>query len=185
MSRTWFRWLAVLILACMYALPGTAQEETRFEQPLLITSAGQSAEVQMVTILAKRSELAYTLEKAALPGDLNGAKTLVLSLGVSLKGLGAAGLDVQQEKDRLTRLVEAASARNIPIICLHLGGQDRRGKLSDEFISAFLPSAQLAIVVRSGNQDGIFTQICGRHEIPLIEVERTVDAMGPFKQAFR
>ena len=139
----------------------------------------------MVAILAKRSDLAYTLIKFASAQDLDGVKTLVLSLGASLKGLGAAGLDVQQEKSRLVQLVEAARTRNMPVVCLHLGGQDRRGKLSDDFISTFLPYARLTIVVRSGNQDGLFTRICSQHDIPLIEVEKTVDAMQPFKQVFQ
>ena len=177
--------LAALAIALLCALPGYAGEEVKFEQPLLISSAGQSAEVQMVAILAKRSDLAYTLIKFASAQDLDGVKTLVLSLGASLKGLGAAGLDVQQEKDRLGQLVEAAQARNMPVVCLHLGGQDRRGKLSDDFISTFLPYARLTIVVRSGNQDGLFTRICSQHDIPLIEVEKTVDAMQPFRQAFQ
>jgi len=177
--------LAALAIAFLCAFPGYAREAVKFEQPLLISSAGQSAEVQMVAILAKRSDLAYTLIKFASAQDLDGVKTLVLSLGASLKGLGAAGLDVHQEKDRLVQLLEAARARNMPVVCLHLGGQDRRGKLSDDFISTFLPYARLTIVVRSGNQDGLFTRICSQHDIPLIEVEKTVDAMQPFRQAFQ
>ena len=184
-NNQWKRGLAAAALASVCVLVLAAQVDQAFEQPLLITSAGQSAEVQMVVILAKRSGLDHTLEKSAQPADLDGVKTLVLSLGASLKGLGAAGLDVQQEKERLAGLVAEARTRGLPILCLHLGGQDRRGTLSDEFITTILPSASLAIVVRSGNQDGLFTRICRQHEIPLVEVERTVDAMEPFRQAFR
>ena len=38
------------------------------------------------------------LAKAATAKDLQGVKSLVLVIGVSLKGLGAAGLDVSKEK---------------------------------------------------------------------------------------
>jgi hypothetical protein len=177
--------LAALALVLLFSCPVYSTVEAQFEQPLLITSAGQSAEVQLVAILAKRSNLNHTLVKSAAPGDLDAAKTLVLSLGASLKGLGAAGLDVQQEKDRVAELIEAARSRNIPIVCMHLGGQDRRGSLSDDFISTFLPFARFAIIVKSGNQDGLFSRICGRHDIPLVEVEKTVNAVDPFKKAFR
>ena len=185
MTKATFLSIVALALVLFLSHPAYSKVEAPFEQPLLITSAGQSAEVQLVAILAKRSNLNHTLVKSAAPGDLNDAKTLVLSLGASLKGLGAAGLDVEQEKGRVAELLEAARSRDIPIVCMHLGGQDRRGSLSDDFISTFLPYAQYAIVVKSGNQDGLFSRICGRHDIPLVEVEKTVDAGEPLKKAFR
>ncbi len=160
------------------------RQEPKFYQPVLITSAGQSAEVQIASVLAKRADLNTTLVKSASARDLAGTKTLVLSLGASLKGLGSAGLDVEEEKNRVIRLLAAAREQNIPVICLHLGGESRRGRLSDDFITRFLPEAQMAIVVKSGNQDGLFTRICQKHDIPLFEVERAVDAGEPLKSAF-
>lgn len=161
-----------------------AAESVRFEQPLLITSAGQSAEVQLAAVLAKRAELDYSLVKLATSEDLKGKKTLVLSLGASLKGLGAAGLDVAQEKERVTKLLAEAKKQGIAVLCLHLGGEARRGQLSDDFISAFLPHAQQALVVRSGNKDGFFSSLCEQNQIPLIEVERTPDALQPLRDLF-
>jgi hypothetical protein len=81
-------------------------------------------------------------------------------------------------------LIKAAQQHNIPILCLHLGGEQRRGILSDQMIKIVLPFAQHAIVVKSGNKDGLFTKICAAHSIPLIEVERTADALEPLKKAF-
>lgn len=106
-------------------------------------------------------------------------------LGVSLKGLGAAGLDMAKEKERVNLLVEEAQKKNIPVLCLHLGGETRRGQLSDAFISIFLPKAKMVIVVKSGNKDKLFTRICEEHKIPLIEVEKTVDTLEPLKNAFK
>ena len=185
MIKTTLHPLAALAIVLLFPCPVHSTVEAQFEQPLLITSAGQSAEVQLVAILAKRSNLNYSLAKFAAPEDLDDAKTLVLSLGASLKGLGAAGLDVQQEKDRVAELIEAARSRNIPIVCMHLGGKERRGSLSDDFISTYLPYARIAIIVKSGNQDGLFSRICGQHDIPLVEVEKTVNAVEPLKKAFR
>ena len=75
------------------------QDLPKFEQPLLITSAGQSAEVQLASVLAKRAGLTYSLSKLATGQDLGESKTLALVIGASLKGLGAAGLDIDQEKE--------------------------------------------------------------------------------------
>lgn len=156
-----------------------------FEQPLLITSAGQSAEVQLASVLAKRAGLDAKLSKLARPADLENTKTLVLVLGVSMKGLGAAGLDLAKEKERITTLIKETEKRKIPILFLHLGGEARRGQLSDELITLFLPYGKMVMVTKSGNKDKLFTQICAQNNIPLVEVERTVDALTPFKEAFK
>lgn len=156
-----------------------------FEQPILITSAGQSAEVQLASVLAKKAGLSFTLSKLAKPEELENMKTLALVLGVSLKGLGAAGLDAEEEKKRVQSLIEEAKKRTIPLLCLHLGGEARRGQVSDEIITTFLPYAQMAIVVKSGNKDGLFSRICQEKNITLIEVEKTIEALQPFKQAFK
>jgi Domain of unknown function (DUF6305) len=179
--------LISLAVAGFFALASLWSEEVQavFEKPLLITSAGQNAEVQIVAVLAKRAGLDYSLAKLASAKDLDNMKTLALVLGTSLKGLGAAGLDMDKERDRVTALVAEAQKRNIPLLCLHLGGENRRGQQTDEFITALLPLAKMAIVVKSGNSDGIFTKICKEKNIPLIEVEKTADALDPLRKAFR
>jgi len=175
-----------LLLLLLFNSRGFCEEkEAIFEQPLLITSAGQSAEVQIASILAKRAGLTYTLSKLATEKELENIKTLVLVLGTSMKGLGAAGLDKAKEKERVKILIEAAEEKNMPVFCLHLGGESRRGKLSDEMINVFLPFAKMAVVVKSGNKDGLFTKICEENKIPLTEVEKAAQAMKPFKEAFK
>jgi hypothetical protein len=162
---------------CVESLP-------RFQQPVLITSAGQSADVQIGGVLAKRAGLSATLSKNATPQDLEEKKTLVLVIGVSMKGLGAAGLDLEQEKTRVRELIDGAHKREIPLLCLHLGGESRRGELSDQMIRDFLPHAQMVIVVKSGNKDGLFAKICTDNNIPFLEVERTSEVQEPLKTIF-
>lgn len=162
----------------------SAESHPRFEQPILITSAGQSADVQIGGVLAKRGGLTATLSKNATYQELGDKKTLVLVIGVSMKGLGAAGLDLDQEKTRVSALIEEAQRKGIPLLCLHLGGEARRGELSDQMIHAFLPYAQMAIVVKSGNKDGLFTKICAEKNIPLLEVARTSEVQKALKDIF-
>jgi hypothetical protein len=187
MKKRLFVALVALFLACSMILSSQDRQQTSglFEQPLLITSAGQNAEVQIAAVLAKRARLEYTLSKFATAKDLENVKTLALVMGASLKGLGAAGLDMDKERERVTALVAEAQKRNIPILCLHLGGESRRGQQTDELISTFLPLAKMALVVKSGNSDGIFTKICQEKNIPLLEVEKTVDALEPLQKAFK
>jgi len=162
----------------------STQSLSRFHQPLLITSAGQSADVQIAGVLAKRAGLTADLIKDASSQDLADKKSLALVIGVSMKGLGAAGLDLEQEKSRVMGLITEAQKKDIPLLCLHLGGEARRGELSDQMIQAFLPFAQMAVVVKSGNKDGLFTKICTDENIPLLEVDRTSEVQEPLKNIF-
>ena len=161
------------------------ETEGIFEQPLLITSAGQNAEVQIAAVLAKRAGLNYTLSKQATAADLENIKTLVLVLGTSLKGLGAAGLDVDKERERVIALIAFVQKNQVPLLCLHLGGEARRGRQTDDLIAEVLPLAKMLIVVKSGNSDGFFSKLCQPKNIPLIEVEKTADAQVPLQKAFK
>lgn len=179
---------AFAILFSLFFIPpnfsGIDETLPHFEQPLLITSAGQSADVQIAGVLAKRAGISAVLAKNATGEELESIKTVALVIGVSMKGLGAAGSDPDKEKARVTALIEAARGKDIPLLCLHLGGEARRGELTDKMIEAFIPHAQIVIVVKSGNRDGLFTKICAEKNIPLVEVEKTVDAQEPFQQIF-
>jgi len=176
-----------IVIPVFLIVPGalvSQEPAARFEQPALLTSAGQNAEVQIAAVLAKRAGLNTTLAKLAGPKDLAGMKTLVLVLGASLKGLGAAGLDMDKENRRVEALIAEAEKIKIPILCLHLGGGGRRGEQTDDLMAKILPRARTAIVVKSGNADGFFTKICRADSIPLVEVEKTADAQASLQQAF-
>jgi hypothetical protein len=175
--------MVVLLPICTLA-GESAESLPRFEQPLLITSAGQSADVQIAGVLAKRAGLTAILSKNATHQALGDTKTLALVIGVSMKGLGAAGLDLDQEKTRVMELIAQAQKKNILLLCLHLGGEARRGELTDQMIHDFLPYAKMVIVVKSGNQDGLFTNICADKDIPLLEVERISEVQEPLKNMF-
>jgi hypothetical protein len=178
--------IVAVILVGPLLIPAYGQETAGiFEQPLLITSAGQNAEVQIAAVLAKRAGLAISLSKLAAPEDLEGVKTLVLVLGTSLKGLGAAGLDMDKERARVLELTAAARKKDIPILCLHLGGEARRGQQTDDLVTEFLPLARMLIVVKSGNFDRFFSRLCHEKGVLLIEVEKAVEAQTPLQKAFR
>ncbi len=160
-------------------------ENPVFEPPLLITSAGQSPDVQLAVVLAKRAGIEYTLAKLATARDFGGAKTLGIVVGASLKGLGAAGIDTAKEKERVKGLVAEAAKRGIPVLFLHLGGDQRRGELTDAMVAEYLPAAKMAVIVKSADSDGLFSGICKERGIPLVAVEKTADAAEVLKGAFK
>ena len=73
------------------------------EKPILMTSAGQSADVQMLYAVAQKSGLEAEVRAVAEADqlDADAYKTLIIAVGGSSKGLGAAGIDADEEKVRV------------------------------------------------------------------------------------
>ena len=166
---------ALLIL--LSALPCFA---AGFNQPALITSVGQSADGQMVRVLADRSGLNYQYDPTAT--SVSGYKSLILVVGGSSKGLGAAGINAAQEEQRTRDLIAQAKSAGVKILAMHVGGEARRGDLTDHFIRISVPSADHIIVVADGNQDNLFGQL--NSGAPLDQAESIADAARFLKGAF-
>lgn len=160
-------------------------KEAIAESPSLLTSVGQSADVEMVKVMMDKAELKYTIDNMADGTNLGDAKTLVLAIGGSSKGLGAAGIDADQELARVDALITAAKDAGLTVIALHIGGEARRGDLSDKFIAPCFGKADYAIVVAEGNKDGLMTGLASDAGIPMDEVASMGDVLTPLKAAFK
>lgn len=136
--------------------------------PILMTSAGQSADVQMFNAIASRSGVEATARELVEADDIEVGEynTLVIVVGGSSKGLGAAGIDAEQEQARVDAIIEKLQD-SVTIVVAHIGGQARRGELSDGFINAVLPYAQYLIVVEEGDSDGLFSNYAAENNIPI------------------
>jgi hypothetical protein len=141
--------------------------EFKTQEPVFITSAGQSADVLMAKVLAKKTMLDFKLDKTATADSIKGFKSLILVCGGSTKGLGAAKIDKEQELERVKNLIKAAKDQHISIIALHIGGKSRRGSLSDFFNIPVAEEADFLIVVKTGNEDGMFSKIAKEKDILL------------------
>lgn len=160
-------------------------KEAIAEQPALLTSVGQSADVEMVKVMMDKAELKYSIDNMSDGSDLGDAKTLVLAIGGSSKGLGAAGIDADQEIARVEKLINAADEAGLTILALHIGGEARRGDLSDKFIAPCFTKADYAIVVKEGNKDGMMTELASKAGIPMDEVTSMGEVLTPLKAAFK
>ena len=155
-----------------------------FEKPAVLTSAGQSADVNMVKALLKKVGVEAEMDKAITADKLGSAKTLVVAIGGSSKGLGAAGIKPEAEIDRVEKLIAGAKASGVKVLGLHVGGEARRGDLSDRFINSAAPLCDALIVVEDGNKDGLFTNISKDKNIPIDFVGKITEAAGPLQKAF-
>lgn len=155
------------------------------KEPAFITSVGQSADVQMVKTLLDRAELEHEFDPLVSAQDLTDQyQTLIMVIGGSSKGLGAAGIKPEEEMVRASALVDRAKELGQVIITLHVGGEARRGDLSDSFITKIAPAADYLIVVEGGNKDGLFTQIAADNVIPMDTVKSIAGATDPLQAAF-
>ncbi|MFK4784765.1 DUF6305 family protein [Fusobacterium sp. MFO224] len=173
-----------IITLMAFILLGVASFAAKFEKPILLTSVGQSADVQMVKILLKRAKIDSTFNKLITAEELTDSKTLILAIGGSSKGLGAAGIKVEDEIERSKKLIEAAKAKGMKVVGLHIGGEARRGNLSDKFVNVAAPECEELIVVDSGNKDGLFDTIAQENNIELILVPKITAAVEPLQEAF-
>lgn len=145
--------------------------------PILVTDVGQGNNAKLIAAMLKRLNLsqdAITTNELAKAGDLGNAKTLIVGVGASTKGLGAAGLNTAQEAERATQLLAAAREKKLRIVGVHLGGEARRGELSDTFNKQVLDASEEFIVWSGGNADGFFTKNAGA-KVKLITVEKKTD----------
>lgn len=159
--------------------------EAFVEGPTILTSVGQSADVEMIKALMDNAGISYTMDKLVKADGLGDAKTLILAVGGSSKGLGAAGIDADDELSRTTDLIDAAKENGVNIIAMHIGGENRRGELSDKFIRPSLEKADYIIIVEEGNNDGLFTDIASDNSIPIDLVASISEAIEPLKNAYK
>lgn len=163
----------------------TGLSEAFAESPILVTSGGQSADYQMIATVMGKVGMDYTTNNLATSADLGDAKTLIVVVGGSSKGLGAAGIDADGELARLTELLDAADAAGLSIITMHTGGTARRGDLSDKFITPVFGYADYAIVVAAGDEDGLMKGICAEKSIPMDVIDSISEVATVLPAAFK
>lgn len=179
--------IIVLSVVLVTAFWGVAQaaglSAPIFEGPTLLTSIGQSADGQLVKVLADRVGISYQYDSLAPASAVKDYKTLILVVGGSSKGLGAAGINQDQEEARAKAMIGAARESGTKILFMHVGGDARRGDLTDKFVTIAAPAAQYLIVVADGNKDGFMTNAAGG--VPADMADSLGDAGRFLKAAYK
>lgn len=187
-KRVFFGFSMVLIIILILGSFCLAVENPplpRLEKPIFVTSCGQSPDYGVVDLLGRRSAgLEIIANPTATPDDIEGFKTLIIVIGGSGKGLGAAGIDVPKELERVEELIKKAKEEEIFILGMHLGGVDRRGPISEQFIP-FAAKVNYLIVREDGNRDGYFTKIAEELKIPLFLIVKNVELVEILKEIFK
>lgn len=190
--------LSSLLLALALGSPAGAQGqakpetspqvklEPKFSKPGLITAIGQSSDIAVVkALLNTKLKLGLEIKPMAQPADLADFKTVVMVLGASTKGMGSAGLDLDKEMERAKILVKAAKEKGIKILGLHVGGESRRGKTTNDLLEIVLPECTHIVVVASGNKDKLFNTLAAKNSVPVTEVPNLAAAGDTVKALFQ
>ena len=173
--------LTIALLATAGA-PALAQTAFTSPPPVAITSCGQSPDAYTVSLLSKRAKIEHVFDNMLKPEALKTVKTLVIVTGGSAKGLGEAGIDEKGELARVAQLLAKAKELGVKVLAVHVGGESRRGPLSDKFIDPVTAKADFVLVTEDGNKDGAFTRAARARNIPIVIVKQVAD-VGPAVKA--
>jgi len=164
----------------------------KVETPLVVTTCGQSPGALMVWVLSKQIKLPCDRKDLLTAEDLkakaeegNPYKTLIITTGTSMKGMGAAGVNIDYEVARIKAIIEEAKKEGILIIGAHIEGMARRVDATDAAsIATVIPESKLLLIREDGNEDGYFTKAAEEQGIPIITFKETLDLTDIFKQLF-
>lgn len=159
-----------------------ASETPSFELPLLITGTGQTPCSLTLHTLAGRLGIQATYDP--MIARVSGYETVAVAMGASLKGMGAAGINQEEELERSKVMFERAKASGAKIIGFHIGEEARRNDIADRYIEPFLPLCDLLVVLEKGNQDDLFTKASETHGVPLIVVADIAELMSLVAEMF-
>jgi hypothetical protein len=156
------------------------------QAPIIVTTCGQSPgalmfklECDVVGIACTENDLLTVTELQAQcdPSQpTQWVKVLVITTGTSLKGMGAAGVDVDSEVARCLALIEEAKKQGIIVIVAQIEGIGRRvDEYDEQSITSMSPLADFLITRADINGDGYFTTLAAEKGIPQIFINETLD----------
>ena len=148
---------------------------------VVLTPFGQSPDAMMIKVVLKKIGVNARLEKLLQADGLEDEKVLITVVAGSSKGLGEAGIDKDAEAARMQALSDAARARGMKVLVMHIGGKGRRGTLTDTFIVEAVPMADKLIVVEGGDYDGLFTRLVEGTDLEIIPAKSVRETSEPLQ----
>ena len=183
--------LTIVALIILSSIPflGVAEisgdEPLVFETPFMITNAGQGPGGKMGRLLIKQAK-ALELDKDFFYVDVpyeedvteKPYSCIVIVIGSTDKGLGATGITIDEEIDRVNRVISAAKEAEVPVVAVLLE-KDKRSDIptnaNERCIDAVCPGSAMMIVIKDGNQDGRFDKLKEEYDIPLVLIDSAMD----------
>lgn len=153
------------------------KSDITLEGPFIVTTCGQSPGAVMMNMVAVQAGLTSVNDNNLNADSLKADeyKTLIVTTGTSMKGMGAAGTDVNAEIERCVSVINAAKEAGMTIVGAHIEGMARRTDSADEAsIDAVMELADVILVIEESDSDGFFTKYAEDNNKQLIKVENTL-----------
>ena len=189
-----------ILVVGLASSPVQAQKQVvKLDQPVLLTSCGQSPGPLKIKVFFGRLNMDYVYNMQASVTDLQAKKkegkpfkSLIIVTGASLKGMGAAKVSIDEELDRVKKLIAEAKKQGMKIVGAHVEGMERRaqgaapGDNSDELsIDTVCPQSDILLVRKDGDEDKRFTAISTGKKIPLVMFEKNMELSDGLKNLYQ
>lgn len=155
------------------------------DEGVLITSAGQSTDTYIIENIANQLMIHNLFMPQAQESDLEDIKTLVIVVGYSPIGMKSRGISYNEEKKRISRLLDKSEDKNLTVLTLYIGGKQRRGPQTDELLELISSKTDYLIGLREANYDNFLVDLAKKYDLPLTLVKGVNDIREPFASAFR
>lgn len=149
-----------------------------------LSTVGQ-ADVDTVKNLFKLSGTVSSIEQNNFltASEVEEGAVVFLTLGITGKGLGDAGIEVSDEMERAEAFAAAAKEGKFTLILFHVGGTARRGG-SDEIIEVAFPGATACFITSDGNEDGFFDELSTTNNVDFYSVSDIFDIVDYVGEMF-
>jgi hypothetical protein len=182
----------VIALLCLFLASGAALASVevigklpKAHSPAIVTTCGQSPGALMIKMLGNMVKLPIEEQGLLTADQAKKYKTVFITMGTSLKGMGAAGIDIDAEVKRVNAIIAQAKKSGALIIGTQLEGPSRRTDETDERSNQTVTShADLLIIRRDVNHDGFFTKKAKEKGIPIVLVDQAMEAKDVLKTLF-
>lgn len=192
------QYLLPVIAIALFLFSGNPADAQTANEPVLLTSCGQSPGPVRLKIFLQKLAIKYDYNLQAKAEDLISKqkegkpyKSVIIVTGASLKGMGAAGVSMDDEITRTKALIAEAKKQGIQVIGSHIEGMARRsqgasaGDNTDEMsIDAVCNVSNFLIVKKEGDSDGRFTTISRGKNIPLILFDMNTEIEAVLKKVY-
>lgn len=153
-----------------------------FEAPVLLVAVGESADISIAKSVLTKTGVEFT--EYAEGTNFADYKSAVLVPGVSVKGLGEAGIDVAAELTKTEAMLADLEAAGVKVVVAHLGGSSRRDELTDQFLDVVMPAADYIIALEEGNKDGKFSDFASANSVPNTMADGLATIVNTFKALY-
>jgi len=143
---------------------------------VLITSIGQNLDALIIKTIFDQMKLQADFLPVAPPEVLADYDQVIISPGISYKGIAAADITIQDELNRARAFVQQAPGHSTQVILMYLGGFLQGDAKSQELIDILAPKADVIIVYKDcGGPMEYFRKVSQDRGIPLFIIENLGD----------